>query len=212
MKYIKPAYEGTAFNCIHCGVYAKQEWGYMRIFSVKGTGIYHDTEAMGSVCEHCQQYTLWNSKGEIKFPFLGSTPFPNDDMPDNIKQVYIEASSILILSPKGAAALLRLALQMLCMHLGEPGKDLNQDIKSLVSRGLPLQVQQALDVLRIVGNQAVHPGEISFDDNPEIAKSLFGLLNLICDVMISQPKKVDELYLAIIPERLRDAVVKRDGK
>src|SRR5690348_4056488 len=88
-------------------------------------------------------------------------------------------------SPRGAAALLRLAIQKLCIELGEPGKNLNTDIGSLFRKGLPVTVQQALDAVRVIGNEAVHPGQIDFADTPEITGTLFNLVNFIAEKMIS---------------------------
>ncbi|MFG0456502.1 hypothetical protein [Shewanella mangrovisoli] len=75
---------------------------------------------------------------------------------------------------------------------------------------MPVEVQQALDYCRVVGNNAVHPGEIDLNDNPEIANSLFEMINFIVEVRISQPKKVAALY-NILPEGALKAVAKRDG-
>ncbi len=95
--------------------------------------------------------------------------------------------------------------------LGQPGKNINDDIKSLVSQGLPLRVQQALDVCRVVGNNAVHPGEMDLNDTPEIAQSLFRLLNIIVEEMITKPKEIDGIYNAL-PNSAREAITKRDAK
>jgi hypothetical protein len=43
-------------------------------------------------------------------------------MPDEVKLDYEEAALIAQQSPRGAAALLRLALENLCNHLGDPSK------------------------------------------------------------------------------------------
>jgi hypothetical protein len=44
-----------------------------------------------------------------------------------------------------------------------------------------------------------------------MAESLFRLINLIVENMISQPKHVDEVY-ASLPEAARKAIENRDGK
>ncbi|MCC0046711.1 MAG: DUF4145 domain-containing protein [Defluviimonas sp.] len=132
-------------------------------------------------------------------------------MPDDIRRDYDEASTILDLSTRGAAALIRLGIQKLCKHLGQPGKNINDDIKALVAGGLDLRIQKALDVVRVVGNNAVHPGQIDLKDDRATAESLFRLLNLIVEKMISEPKHVDEVYAAL-PEEARKAIEKRDGK
>jgi hypothetical protein len=145
------------------------------------------------------------------FPDGGGAPPPNPDLTEEIKIDFEEARSILSKSPRGSAALLRLSIQKLCMQLGEPGKNINNDIGSLVKKGLPAKVQQALDALRVIGNEAVHPGQIDLSDNLETASALFGLVNFIAEKMISEPKAVEVLYGKIPPEKLAQ-IEKRDGK
>lgn len=98
-------------------------------------------------------------------------------MPKDIAEIYNEAASIYSLSPRSSAALLRLALQMLLKHLGEKGDNTNNDIGNLVKKGLPKIVQQATDTIRYIGNQAVHPCIIDFNDNDDTAKTLFEIMN-----------------------------------
>ena len=110
-----------------------------------------------SACYSCGKIAIW-LYGKLVYPADQSGPEPNVDIPDDILKDYQEASTILDLSPRGAAALLRLCIQKICIHLGEDGKDLNTDIGSLVEKGLDQRVQKSLDTVRVVGNESVHPG------------------------------------------------------
>ena len=138
-------------------------------------------------------------------------PLPSVDTPQDVKEDYEEARSIFNQSPRGAAALLRLAIQKLVIALGESSDNLNDSIGNLVKKGLRTDIQKALDVVRVVGNNAVHPGELNVEDNPEMALSLFKLTNIIVEDMITKPKEVAELFDAL-PEGAKGAIAKRDKK
>lgn len=150
--------------------------------------------------------------GKMVIPDMEGVSYPNDDLDNEIKDDYMEARSILTRSPRGAAALLRLALQKLCKQLGEGGKDINSDIADLVKKGLRPSIQKSLDIVRVTGNESVHPGVLDMKDNREVALRLFELINLIAEVMISEPKKIDDLYDKVVPEEKKKAIVGRDGK
>jgi hypothetical protein len=121
----------------------------------------------------------------------------------------LEASDVGARSPRSAAALLRLALQTLLRELSGQ-RDLNDAIAEMVSRGLSTRIQRAMEALRIIGNNAVHPGEIQIDDDPDMVESSFALLNVVVEDQIAQPAEIDELYEAL-PDRAREAVQCRDG-
>lgn len=152
-------------------------------------------------CHNCEESTVWVN-GKLQFPNNGNAPFPNPDMPESVLKLYQEAASIHNKSPRGAAALLRLGLQILCKELGEEGKNINTDIGKLVKRGLPPMVQKALDAVRVIGNDAVHPGQIDTDD-PETVGKLFSLTNLIVEYMITLPKQVDDIYDGLPEDKLK---------
>jgi hypothetical protein len=161
-----------------------------------------------SGCYSCQKLSVWIDD-RVVYPPLRHGVEPNADLPEDIIRDYEEARSVVDLSPRGAAALLRLAIQKLCVVLGEPGKNIDDDIASLVQKGLDARVQKALDIVRVIGNESVHPGKIDLRDNREIATELFTLVNLIADIMISQPKAIDTMYKALPPAKLK-GIASRD--
>ena len=65
-----------------------------------------------------------------------------------------------------------------------------------MKKGLPPKIQQALDIVRVIGNNAVHPGQIDLRDDRSTAMRLFELVNLIAEVMITQQKEVEKLLVS----------------
>jgi hypothetical protein len=211
-----PEISKNAFTCPHCGAFSAMNWDrlqtYRKVLPLKI-----------AECHRCKEMSIWRihkeSEGERETSLEGNmidpdvitAPLPNEDIPETCRNDYLEARKIANMSPRGAAALLRLCIQKLCKELGGKGENINNDIASLVVNGLPKRIQQALDVVRVVGNNAVHPGEISVEDQPSTVAALFGLINLIIDNQISQPKQVSALFDAL-PEGAKLAVERRDTK
>ncbi|WP_445372812.1 DUF4145 domain-containing protein [Methylomonas sp. HW2-6] len=205
MKYYPPSYGANDFHCPICSVYAHQQWAKLT-YGLHGSR--YDTKASISICGHCGEPAYWYGQ-KLIVPGTSPVEMPSADLPEDCRSDYMEAREIVSLSPKGAVALLRLCVQKLMVHLGESGKNINSDIANLVKAGLPPLIQKSLDICRVVGNNAVHPGEIIIDDTPEIAHSLFRLINVIVEDRISRPKHIEALYGAL-PEGAREAIEKRD--
>lgn len=53
----------------------------------------------------------------------------------------------------------------------------------------------------MVGNEAVHPGTMDLNDDPETAIALFNLVNIITEAMITQPKMIESLYEKLPTEK-----------
>lgn len=208
IPYKPPEFKEGAFNCPHCNAYADQTWRDIWV-QTSGSG---DTNEISDLkvafCTHCGNYTLWHFQKMIYPADTGVRP-PNLDLRDDIKEDYLEARSIANKSPRGAAALLRLCIQKLCEQLGEKGKNLNDDIANLVKEGLPIKIQQALDIVRVIGNNAVHPGQMDIKDDRDTAMKLFELINLTADAMITQPKQVEKFYESLPLSKLEE-IQKRD--
>jgi hypothetical protein len=198
--YVAPEYRSKAYACPFCGVMAAQHFfDYER----------HDVLTM-SQCQNCRETMVWYRK-QIIWPLTGNAPVPNPDMPEEIKVDYLEARSIATVSPRGAAALLRLAIDKLTTTLGAEGRTLDDRIQALVNNGLDPLVQQMLDSVRVVGNDTVHPGQIDVRDDPEIHQALFWLVNEIVDERITKPRRVQQIY-GTLPEGKRKAIEERDRR
>lgn len=212
-KYIAPDYMKESFTCPHCGTLSLMHYVCIS---------YHGHEALSMTqnmrkgdnwlniasCQNCKKKTIWIDN-IYAYPDVVAEE-ANSDMPEDIKQLYNEAGLIYNKSPRAACALLRLAIDRLCNELGEKDKDINKNIGALVKRGLPQSVQQALDIVRVVGNKAVHPGQIAFDvDDKGTATMLMRLLNIIVERMITEPNEIDSLYQGL-PESVKKSIENRD--
>lgn len=177
----------------------------------KGRYFYRDIHNLNiSECFNCGKIAVWVHQSLV-FPVQREGARPNSDLPSDIARDFDEARSILNSSPRGAAALLRLCVQKLCAFLGEKGKNIDDDIASLVSKGLNPLVQQSLDVVRVIGNEAVHPGSLDLRDDHDTAMQLFNLVNIIAEQMITLPKAIQSMYEKL-PEGKREAIDKRNDR
>ena len=213
MNYIAPSFNQEAFNCPHCNAYAHQIWLFTIWGRCQGRPTTADTrflsdEYAASQCEHCKEFALWRNENMI-YPNATAAPLPNEDMPDEIKEDFNEARQVLPISARSSAALLRLVIQKLSKHLGYSGKDLNDDIKKMVTNGLTPMIQEALDTVRVIGNESVHPGQIDLRDDPDTALQLFNLVNIIVQEMITKPRQVQELY-SKLPQGKLQQIEQRD--
>ncbi len=204
IPYKSPAHGTGAFNCPLCNAFAEMTWSITQYPHNRG----QITGLETSECRHCKKLLIWYHD-KMVFPYAVTAPRANLDLPDDIKEDFEEARRIHTYSPRGTAALLRLCIQKLCIHLDEKGKNLNTDIKNLVKKGLPPKVQEALDIVRVIGNEAVHPGVLDLRDDNETVGHLFKLVNLVADKMITEPKEVDALYDQL-PQTKKNEIENRD--
>jgi hypothetical protein len=161
-------------------------------------------------CALCHRETIFVDD-DLIWPVESDAPLPLADTPESILPDIEEARQIYKRSPRGAAALLRLALQKLCGELGV-GTDVNRAIGRLVKQGrISVEIQQALDTLRVIGNEAVHPGTLDLKDDQATAIRLFQLLNFVVEKTITDPKRIAEFYGTLPPEKLK-GIRDRDSK
>lgn len=211
--FVAPAKNKKRFNCPFCSAFAHQEWAHPFNSTVAEFADFSHRESYAfSTCQSCDKTACWFSD-QLVYPSPSLAPKTHSDCPNGVRLIVEEARCVHSASPKAAAALLRLALQVFLMEaLGLPGKNINDEIASLVkSQKISLRIQKAMDILRVVGNNAVHPGLIDLDDDPKIANSLFGLINLIVEETITRDKHINALYEEL-PEPAKKSIEQRDAK
>lgn len=202
----QPHYKAKAMKCSHCGAVAQQTWQAMQV--VHGSLTW--TPYILATCRACGGESLWHDTSEVMlYPTGLGGPVAPADLPEVVRPLYDEARSITSLSARSACALLRLALEALLEHLYPENKgNLNEMIGQARVAGLEERVVRAMDVLRSNGNSSIH--DIRREDTPEMAASLFRLLNLVVRQLITEPQEVDAMYDAL-PAGVLQAIERRDA-
>lgn len=202
--YTAPKFRLDWFNCPHCWTFAKQnryEWTYQNWLNHRKLNL------MVSFCDYCHNFALRKEKTkEIIRPNIVTAPLPNEDMPDDVKELYEEARQVSHLSPRAAAALLRVSLEKLTAHLWETEWKLNTRIWNLKKQWLPDSVIQSLDILRITANEWwSHSWEIdlTWADNQDTVNKLFFLVNFIVEKTITDPKEIAQMYWELPEDKIK---------
>lgn len=229
-KFTPATFGEEAFNCPYCGVYARHTWQWVSsmrtpenrpnvhepdirfYFSETGdTWGGHLINGLNiSSCSHCHSMALWLRDRLLLPPNSNAEP-PHDDMPVAVRAVYEEASEIVDASPRGAAALLRVALELLTHELEcDPAKKINENIGQLVKQGLSPEIIKALDIVRVTGNKAAHTaGTLLLDDDRETATALFQIINYIVEQTIAYKRRLEEMHDRL-PEGIKRQIEQRN--
>jgi hypothetical protein len=92
-----------------------------------------------------------------------------------------EAAAILNKSPRGAAALIRICIQNMMPLMKETGKNLDENISSLVRKGLEVQIQQAMDVLQVIRRNPGQESDVDLRGETAIATRMLESLKEILE-------------------------------
>ena len=213
-----PVGRSAAFICPYpeCGVFAQHTWALITEGAGFITGstrtprqVKTDPILVTALCESCNQEVVFLA-GKVIAPSKTDAPTPTPDMPADVTADFEEARQIFHKSPRGAAALLRLSIQKLCVTLGSGKTDINAAIGELVKNGkISAELQRALDSVRVIGNEAVHPGVMNLKDDTDTALALFGLVNFIVEKGIAEPKRIAAIYASLPPGKLA-GIARRD--
>lgn len=225
----KTILDQKSFKCPHCGAFSHMKWDNLSLFIYDDQGVEHNvqTRVHQANCASCNKDNIWYNHREVT-GWIGMNGIPrpsNDselsrlfpiqeitnqnipeylsDMPEDVKSLYKEAALIYELSPRSAAALIRLALEKLCEHLGVKKRNIKESIEELARQQIiPLRVAQAADNIRLIGNANVHAGIICDEVLEDINPAIFTYINLIVDFAITKPKEIEKIN-TLFPEQKR---------
>jgi hypothetical protein len=127
-----------------------------------------------SSCPSCTGFALWVGE-RLTFPIN------LDKTPALAEEDFEEAAAILNKSPRGATALMRVCIQKLVPLLKQNGKYLDTSMSSLVRKGLEVDIQQAMEVLQILGNDLVQPTNLNTQEDKEMALRFVDSLKAILE-------------------------------
>ncbi len=206
-----PSYRGDNFDCPHCGVRASQSWG--DLFS-NNKARAETSNLKIAFCEdqECGRFSLWLN-GKMIYPREVTAQLAHEKMPEDVREIYNEAREVSSISKRAAAALLRVSLENLTVHLGETRGNLNSRIGNLSKKGLPQSVIDSLDIVRITANEGgSHAGEIDLTgkDTEEVVNRLFWLINFVVEKTIAEPEDIQEMFDGL-PEGKKKGIEQRDG-
>ncbi len=202
-----PALRKETFICPCCNDSTQQIWEHWKYRNRVGHNFTNNLYLKTAECVICSGYSIWLGDRMI-YPLISSAPPPDNDMPETVKEIYEEARTVSIYSSRAAAALLRLALEELTVHLNETEGTLNARIGNLHKRDFPKDVIEMLDIVRITANEGgAHSGEIDLTgaDGVEVVNTLFWLVNYIIDIAIKTPTRIKQARQFLPADKLKGA-------
>jgi hypothetical protein len=168
------------------------------------------TDFNTSRCRKCSKIAIWQ-KDNMIYPDMLNAPPPPKNLPENVFQEYEEARKVLSKSPRASCALLRLCIEKMCDEL-EPGtSSLNTKIGKLVeNKKIDEEVQQALDSVRVIGDNAVHPLYMDLKDDSSTASKLFQLIEVIVQSTFTRKQLVKDIFDSL-PDNAKEQIKRRDS-
>jgi len=153
-------------------------------------------------CGNCRGYVmcLWSASSSGLLHDCRVLPYPlritehPKYWPEDVGRLWIQAHRSLSDENYDAAAVMaRSALQSAVRHQHAVGTSLKGQIQDLASRGiLPPLMQEWSDQVRILGNDAAHPGPGQAAPDPRDAKDIVQFLDFLLEYLYTLPHRIIE--------------------
>jgi hypothetical protein len=114
-----------------------------------------------SQCYSCRGFAVW-VEDRLVYPITESAA--HEELPASLRDDFEEAAAIIERSPRAAAALMRLCIHKMMLLGNENDRKLEDRVASLASKGLEVEIQEAMGALRALNDDAVYPSKSDEDD------------------------------------------------
>jgi hypothetical protein len=217
----RPAFSkmAAAMICPSCDIGIRFEFdGQSQAYSFVSPEEHLAEDIVYGTCPDCNEIIVVKRKGEWKtdrdygrplltkvleeeivYPAPSSREIDSTDVPENYRDDFAEAASVLDLSPKASAAISRRLLQhLLREQFKVKSADLSREIDEfLKDNHVPSYIAEQIDAIRNVGNFAAHPLKDSqagtiVDVEPGEAEWLLDVLESLFDFAFIQPARARE--------------------
>lgn len=158
-----PTFKAGSFDCPHCHAFTQQTWFFAEVASSRDDDHINPNVAVAE-CYVCRKPSIWRryrehgasghsiERAAMLYPSdTQEGPDPHPDLPEEVRDLFDEARSVLPSSPRAASALVRLTLEALLTGLYPDAGDLNKMIGAASADGLPEIVINAMDGPEIRG-------------------------------------------------------------
>lgn len=147
------------------------------------------------------------------YPLASVGEPPQDDMPEDMRELYVEAASVAVVSRRAGAALARTTVEKLLKQLDSDAST-KAKLDARIERVRPrvsASLGEMLDIVRVAGNGAVHvddnPDDIvalalSDEEGPQLLELFLATANQLVDELITRPRTTRGLWRQL-PEGVR---------
>lgn len=228
-----PKLRAESFECPRCGAFAHQDWEWIMLGNESGDFEVFQDEPLSpsdaysnpararklqwhsSLCFSCKKYTVWRGSSIIFPPHSKDSLSPHALMSAKSSELFGEATEVLPISPRAAAALARAAMESELRLLLDDRRSNLHGLIGKLSDKISTSLWQALTVLRETGNKALHgdkdSGVVAIlldESDAELTPFLLSAVNQIVDEMVARPKLAEDLY-GLLPDGVREAAERK---
>lgn len=200
-------------ECRHCGNKTKLDiLGSYQEESNDYTDIQYTIKWLLLKCCACEQVSFasiyigedtqfMNSNGEIDYDEVYKTRYPVEtyqgtNVPDNVNNAFSSALKALYVDNVICLIALRRTLEIICKDKGATNGTLQNKILQLTQQGIfPQVINEASDILRILGNEAAHGDDKEYDKHT--IKEMINFTQIIIEYVYVIPYRIQRIKMKL---------------